>query len=149
MTEIEPNQKEVDMNIVDKTAIAASVAMAAFALQPASAAAQMAYPQKCKSESLQMSAGMPMPGNMTDYQKAAMDGMKDMNSYMMQGMMKKDADVSFICGMIAHHMGAISMSQVELKYGHNRWARQKAGKIIDEQTKEIKEMTGWLDREIK
>ncbi|MDK4702263.1 DUF305 domain-containing protein [Rhizobium sp. CNPSo 4062] len=138
------------MNITRKIAFAAIVATAVFALKPAGAAAQMAYPDKCKSEEMQMSsAGMQMPGNMTDYQKAAMDGMKSMNSNMMQGMMKEDADVSFLCGMIAHHMGAISMSQVELKYGHNKWARQKAAKIIDEQAKEIKQMTGWLDSEVK
>ncbi len=138
------------MNITRKIAFAAVLAMPAFALKPASAAAQMAYPETCKSEEMQMSsAGMQMPGDMTDYQKAAMDGMKSMNSNMMQGMMKKDADVSFLCGMIAHHMGAISMSQVELKYGHNKLARQKARKIINDQTKEIKQMTGWLDSEVK
>jgi uncharacterized protein (DUF305 family) len=67
-----------------------------------------------------------------------MDGMKKMN--MMQGMMKKDADVSFVCGMIAHYMGAISMSEVELKHGDNAMARDIAQKIIDAQKQEIVEM---------
>ena len=42
-------------------------------------------------------------------------GMKSMN----MNMMKDDADVAFACGMIAHHMGAISMAEVELKHGDN------------------------------
>ena len=61
-----------------------------------------------------------------------------MNMNMTQGMMKTDADVSFVCGMIAHHLGAISMSQVELKYGDNAEAKAKARKIIDDQSREVK-----------
>lgn len=115
-------------------------------------AADMAYPDKCKSD--MMSGGdMAMQGHemsgATDYQKESMDGMKAMNMNMMQGMMKKDADVSFICGMIAHHMGAISMSEVELKHGDNAQARDMAQKIIDAQKKEIVEMTKWLDDNAK
>jgi hypothetical protein len=118
-------------------------------------AQEMAYPEKCKMEGMAMSGGsMDMSGDMkmgemTDYQKASMEGMKSMDSNMMQGMMKKDADVSFICGMIAHHMGAISMSEVELKYGDNAMAKEMAQKIIDAQKKEITEMTKWLDKEAK
>ena len=85
-----------------------------------------------------MSGDMGMGDMMTDYQKASMEGMKPMHMNMMQGMMKKDADVAFVCGMIAHHMGAISMSEVELKYGDNEWAKKTAQKIIDAQTKEIR-----------
>jgi uncharacterized protein (DUF305 family) len=72
-----------------------------------------------------------------------------MHANMMQGMMKKDADVSFICGMIAHHMGAISMSEVELKYGNNAQAKEMAQKVITAQKKEIKDMTKWLDKVAK
>jgi uncharacterized protein (DUF305 family) len=78
-----------------------------------------------------------------------MEGMKTMGMNMMQGMMKKDADVSFVCGMIAHHMGAISMSEVELKYGDNDEAKQMAQKVIEAQKKEIEEMSKWVDKEVK
>jgi uncharacterized protein (DUF305 family) len=54
-----------------------------------------------------------------------------------------------VCGMIAHHMGAISMSEAELKYGDNKWAKQTARKISDAQKKEIEEMSQWLDEEAK
>ncbi|MFJ6322097.1 MULTISPECIES: DUF305 domain-containing protein [unclassified Rhizobium] len=135
------------MNILNRIT---TIAVTIVAFGPTAAYAQTVYPEKCRSADMQMSSGgMQMPGEMADYQKATMDGMKEMDANMMQGMMKKDADLSFICGMIAHHMGAISMSQVELKYGNNKWAKEKASKIIDDQTKEIKEMTGWLDKEAK
>lgn len=123
---------------------------------PASAttagAADMAFPDKCKSE---MSSGgdMAMQGNpmsgMAEFQMEAMDGMKTMNMNMTQGMMHKDPDVSFVCGMIAHHMGAISMAEVELKHGDNAEAKAKAQKIIEDQSKEIKELTDWVEKEGK
>ncbi|NNG74174.1 DUF305 domain-containing protein [Rhizobium laguerreae] len=144
------------MKTFTKLALYSAVA-ASFAILPSGASAQstMVYPEKCKSESMKtdmskmdMSGGMPM-GDMTEYQKASMDGMKDMHMNMMQGMMKKDADVSFVCGMIAHHMGAISMSEVELKYGDNDEAKQRAQKVIEAQKKEIEEMSKWVDKEAK
>lgn len=137
-------------------AVSAAAAAASFAVLPASASAQstMAYPEKCKSQGMDMSkmdmpsGGMPM-GEMTDYQNASMEGMKDMHMNMMQGTMKKDADLSFVCGMIAHHMGAISMSEAELKYGDNDEAKQMAQKVIEAQKKEIEEMSKWVDKEAK
>lgn len=137
------------------TNLALFAAVAAAVLPSAtSAQSTMAYPEKCKSHSMDMSTtdmssgGMQM-GEMTDYQKVSMDGMKDMHMNMMQGMMKKDADVSFVCGMIAHHMGAISMSEAELKFGDNEEAKQMAQKIIEAQKKEIEEMSKWVDKEAK
>ncbi|PKA43891.1 DUF305 domain-containing protein (plasmid) [Rhizobium sullae] len=149
------------MNVFMKTSIAMIGATALLSLTPLAASAQeMAYPEKCKTEGMDMSKmGMSMGGDtktgdmpkgeMTDYQKASMDGMKSMHMNMMQGMMKKDADVSFVCGMIAHHMGAISMSEVELKYGDNKEAKAMARKVIDAQKKEIAQMTKWVNKEAK
>lgn len=139
----------------EKLLLTLTGALGLLAMTSTVSVAQMAYPAKCKSETEMpkmdmsaMSSGMKMD-EMTDYQKASMDGMHAMNMNMMQGMMKKDADVAFVCGMIAHHMGAISMSEVELKYGDNEEAKANAQKIIDAQTKEIAEMTKWLDKEAK
>ncbi|BCH62775.1 hypothetical protein RvVAR0630_pl09170 (plasmid) [Agrobacterium vitis] len=142
------------MKTIVRISLAAAGALSLLAIMPAASFAEMAYPEKCKSEMdmskmNMMSGDMGMGDMMTDYQKASMEGMKSMHMNMMQGMMKKDADVAFVCGMIAHHMGAISMSEVELKYGDNEWAKKSAQKIIDAQTKEIAEMTGWLDKEAK
>lgn len=134
------------------------LATATFALAGpvTNAAAQQAeFPEKCKSE-MSMPAGMEghgmdMPGmaGMSDHQKESMEGMKAMHMNMMQGMMKEDADVAFACGMIAHHMGAISMAEVELKHGDNEESKAKAQKIIDDQTKEIEELTSWVEKEVK
>ncbi len=135
-------------NIRNLAILTAAIAMPAFVTN----AADMAFPDKCKSE---MSSGgdMAMQSNqmsgMAEYQMETMDGMKAMNMNMMQGMMKKDPDLSFVCGMIAHHMGAISMAEVELKHGDNAEAKAKAQKIIEDQGKEIKELTAWVDKEVK
>lgn len=136
------------------TLIATTISATLLALVGASsAAAQMAYPEKCKFEMPMNDAAMKghdmaMP-DMAAHQKETMEGMKSMHENMMQGMMKKDPDVAFVCGMIAHHMGAISMAEVELKHGDNEEAKAKAQKIIDDQTREIEEMTAWIEKEVK
>jgi len=117
-------------------------------------AAEMAMPEKCmaKDGKMDMSTDRPMDMQgmqMKDFQKEMMEGMKKMDPAMMQGMMQDDADVAFVCGMIAHHMGAIQMSEVELKHGDNDWAKQMAQKIIDAQKSEIAEMTKWVDGNAK
>lgn len=108
------------------------------------AAENGSYPEVCKSGMTMAPESMKMDGMMKDHQKAAMDGMMTMDDNMMQGMMKDDADVAFVCGMIAHHQGAIDMANVELKYGDDDWSKKMAKMIIAAQTKEIAEMTAWL-----
>ena len=129
-----------------------SIALALSAIGATSAAAQeMAYPEKCKStgdmamkhEEMMKSSGMKM--QMNDFQKEYMEGMGKTMPMMMGGMMKDDADVAFVCGMIAHHMGAIEMSKTELKHGDDDEAKAMAQKIIDAQVKEIEDMTKWVE----
>jgi uncharacterized protein (DUF305 family) len=102
------------------------------------------------------SAGHTMPGmagidmsSMDEAHKANMAAMMKMHPAMMQGMMAKDPDVAFACGMIAHHQGAIDMAEVELKYGDNDEAKKMAQMIIDAQTKEIGEFKQWLEANAK
>jgi uncharacterized protein (DUF305 family) len=102
------------------------------------------------------SAGHTMPGmagidmsGMDEAHKANMAAMMKMHPAMMQGMMAKDPDVAFACGMIAHHQGAIDMAEVELKYGDNDEAKKMAQMIIDAQTKEIGEFKQWLEANAK
>lgn len=68
------------------------------------------------------------------------------NDRMHAGMAKisDDADVAFIQGMLAHHRGAVEMSQVALEYGTDEQARNLAQRIIDAQQAEIDEMEAWL-----
>ncbi len=107
--------------------------------------AQMALPDKCMATGQAMQMPEIQMGDMAEHQKAMMEGVRRMHPAMMQGMMAKDPDVAFVCGMIAHHMGAISMSEVELKYGDDAEAKSMAEKIIDAQKKEIDEMTTWIN----
>lgn len=130
----------------------------AFALSTASLAhaQEVSYPEKCKAmdnqmamkhEQMMKSAGMDMKA--TDFQKEYMEGMNKTMPLMMGGMMKDNADVAFVCGMIAHHMGAIEMSKTELKYGDDKKAKRMAQKIMDAQVKEIKQMTKWVEANVK
>jgi uncharacterized protein (DUF305 family) len=112
-------------------------------------------PEQC-GQAEGSSAGHSMPGmggidmsGMDEAHKANMAAMMKMHPAMMQGMMAKDPDVAFACGMIAHHQGAIDMAEVELKYGDNDEAKKTAQKIIDAQTKEIAEFKQWLEANAK
>jgi uncharacterized protein (DUF305 family) len=140
------------MRIFVKYAVAAAAMPIILLSATAIVSAQMAMPDACKSD-MSASGDMKMPemppGQMAEHQKAMMEGMQKMHPAMMQGMMAKDPDVSFVCGMIAHHMGAISMSEVELKYGDDQQAKSMAEKIIDAQKKEIEEMTAWVNEHAK
>lgn len=111
-------------------------------------------PEKCRQ-----GEAKPMPG-MTDMSKDNMSGMDEahqaynqammkMNPDMMQGMMASDADVAFVCGMIAHHQGAIDMANVELKYGDDKKAKAMAKKVIAAQKEEIRKFTKWVEAEAK
>jgi uncharacterized protein (DUF305 family) len=94
-------------------------------------------------------SGSDHMAHLNDHQKASMEEMMSMHQNMMQGVMQEDADVAFACGMIVHHIGAISMAEVELKYGDNEEMKATAQEIIDAQTKEIEELTAWVEREAK
>jgi uncharacterized protein (DUF305 family) len=83
--------------------------------------------------------------SMGEHQKAMMDGMMATGDQMMQGVMANDPDVAFACGMIPHHQAAINMAQAELEYGDDDKMKVMAQTIIDAQTKEIEELTTWIE----
>lgn len=126
-------------------------------------AQDVAMPEKCTSmaSEMEMPMGkmmdMPMDAIMEhmhgmelkDFAKGYMEGMHKTMPLMMKGMMNPDPDVAFVCGMIAHHMGAVEMSRTELKYGKNEEAKAMAQKIIDAQMKEIEEMSKWVEANAK
>ena len=85
-------------------------------------------------------------GSMGKHQSAMMEGMMVTSDQMMQGVMADDPDVAFACGMIPHHQAAINMAQIELKYGDNPAMKDMAQMIIDAQTKEIEELTSWIEQ---
>jgi len=57
-----------------------------------------------------------------------------------------DADKDFVAHMIPHHEGAVSMAQVQLKYGKDPEMRKMARDIIKAQQKEIAFMKKWQAR---
>lgn len=149
-----------------------SAAIAVIAIASSSAQAQeAAMPEKCKAVASRMNMpmgkmmnmpmgemmGMPMGEmmeqmhgiKMQDFNKEYMQGMHKTMPGMMHGMMMDDADAAFVCGMIAHHMGAVEMSRTELKFGDNDEAKQMAQKIIDAQLKEIEDMSKWVEANVK
>ena len=65
---------------------------------------------------------------------------------MHEGMITVDADpdVAFMQGMLAHHKGAVEMSEVALKYGTDEKVKELATRIIEAQQGEIEEMERWL-----
>ena len=48
--------------------------------------------------------------------------------------------------MIVHHQGAIAMAETQLKYGKDETTKKRGQKIIDDQKKEIDQMTKWLEK---
>ena len=134
----------------------------AFGQQQAGAANQSVtptpLPKECQGNGeSQASAGQMSASEMPKMDMSAMDeahkdfmaGMMKMEPAMMKGMMNKDPDVAFTCGMIAHHQGAIDMANVELKYGDNAKFKEMARKIIKAQKQEITEFKEWLKANAK
>jgi uncharacterized protein (DUF305 family) len=121
-------------------------------------------PEECRTAvqaggQMQNMQGMDMSGmmqsmqgmmaNMNDAQKGYMQAMMKMHGPMMAAHMIKDSDVAFVCGMIAHHQGAIDMADVVLKTGDNAEAKKMAEKTKKEQGQEIAEMKEWLQKNAK
>ena len=75
--------------------------------------------------------------------QAMMAGMDRMNRAMADAPMTGDPDHDFVAMMIPHHQGAISMAQVELRYGRDPALRRLAKAVVAAQQKEIAEMRNW------
>jgi uncharacterized protein (DUF305 family) len=54
-----------------------------------------------------------------------------------------DTDKDFVAHMIPHHQGAVSMAEVELKYGKDPAMKRLARNIIKAQNEEIAYMKSW------
>lgn len=63
----------------------------------------------------------------------------------LEGLSGADFDEAFLRGMIAHHEGAVEMSETQLAEGENPEALALAEKIIADQEAEIDEMRGLLE----
>lgn len=84
--------------------------------------------------------GAPMTAMLKDYTES----MTKMHDEMMISMDYNDPDTAFAQGMLGHHIGAVDMAEIELKYGTDAEMRQLAQEIIDAQQSEIALMKTWL-----
>ena len=92
-----------------------------------------------------MSAGaMADAEHMTPMHRAYNNSMVKMHDEMMVGMEYNDPDAAFAKGMLGHHIGAVDMAEIQLKYGTDKEMRQLAQEIIDAQQAEIEQMQAWL-----
>ena len=107
-----------------------------------SAAAVSIYAQ-ANEQPHQAHMNMPMSTG-SAMQKELMQGMDQMNQDMMAAAQYKDPDVAFAAGMLPHHIGAVKMAEVELKYGKDPEMRKLAEDIINAQQAEIEQMQKWL-----
>lgn len=104
-------------------------------------------PEICKSGGEAPMMPMAMDPDMDQAHADMMAGMDAMNRDMMTGAKAEDIDVAFVCGMIPHHQGAISMAKAELEHGDDEWAKTMAQKVVDAQEAEIAEMLAWLEEQ--
>ena len=107
-----------------------------------SAAAVSNYAQ-ANEQPHQAHMNMPMSTD-SAMQQELMQGMNQMNQDMMAAAQYKDPDVAFAAGMLPHHIGAVKMAEVELKYGKDPEMRKLAEDIINAQQAEIEQMQKWL-----
>ncbi len=56
----------------------------------------------------------------------------------------KTFDITWMSQMIEHHKGALEMANSVLKDGKDARVKKAAQEIVSAQSKEIKQMTGWL-----
>ena len=107
-----------------------------------SAAAVSIYAQ-ANEQPHQAHMNMPMSTD-SAMQQELMQGMNQMHQDMMAAAQYKDPDVAFAAGMLPHHIGAVKMAEVELKYGKDPEMRKLAENIINAQQAEIEQMQKWL-----
>ncbi len=93
-----------------------------------------------------MNMDMSTSHNNSPMQQELNDSMNKMHTEMAKGMNTDNADVAFSDGMIAHHLGAIDMAKIELKYGTDPEMRKLAQAIIDAQGPEIEQMQKWREK---
>lgn len=104
----------------------------------------------------QQSASMPamkMSGSANGDSNPSTQAFKESGDQMMKNMSAPsytgDTDKDFVAHMIPHHQGAVSMAEVELKYGKDPAMKRLAKNIIKAQNEEIAYMKSWQAKHAK
>ncbi|WP_198334242.1 CopM family metallochaperone [Psychrobacter namhaensis] len=85
----------------------------------------------------------PKP-NTEAMQQAYAQSMETLHGDMVLGVADPVPDMAFARGMLPHHIGAVEMAKIQLKYGTDEEMRQLAQNIIDTQQAEIELMQHWI-----
>jgi uncharacterized protein (DUF305 family) len=85
-------------------------------------------------------------GHGADGHNELMDAMNKMMNAMKGMKMSGDADKDFAMMMIPHHQSSVDMAENEISHGKHVEMKKFAQKVINDQTKEIKEFENWLKK---
>ncbi|MGP5202057.1 CopM family metallochaperone [Psychrobacter aquimaris] len=85
----------------------------------------------------------PKP-NTEAMQQSYARSMDVLNGKMVLGIADPVPDMAFARGMLPHHIGAVEMAKIQMKYGTDEEMRQLAQDIIDSQQIEIARMQQWI-----
>lgn len=126
--------------------LAAALLLAACGAETQTAEDTAAVDHSTMDHSAMDHSGHAMGGAATADLTAAQADYKAVNERMHAGMadIPADPDVAFMQGMLAHHRGAVEMSEVALKHAADPQARDLAARVIAAQKEEIAEMEAWL-----
>lgn len=89
-------------------------------------------------------AGERVNNSVPEFTKEQMDHMMKMDQISDVQLITGDIDNDFATLMIQHHNAAIENSEAYLLYGTNEDLKALAMKMIEDQKKEIKELSDWL-----
>ncbi len=119
--------------------VCAGVALSAASL-PANAQQSASMPAG------QMNMSAPAGGDSSPSTQAFKERGEQMMKNMSAPPYVGDTDKDFVAHMIPHHQGAVSMAEVELKYGKDPSMKQLARNIIKAQNEEIAYMKKWQSK---
>lgn len=88
-------------------------------------------------------AAKPKP-NTNAMQQAYANSMDDLHGEMTLGIADPSPDMAFAQGMLPHHIGAVDMAKIQLKYGTDEEMLALAQEIIDNQQADIELMHNWI-----